>query len=356
MDNVLCPHCGQAVLCNPQLVGQALACPSCQGQFTMPAAVAKPAASIPAKPAGIPVMPPLPPPVIRTSQPDSPPAFVTAPPKPPVTTKRPALDQKTLLIAGIAATALLLVGAGLVVVINWPPDESGEVAAGGQRTGSQGNEPLDSSEPLPPLDQLIGRKFPADHPDAEARIAEARQRSISIMQGGGEVQIGDISVSDNPARDYGGFQFGMITEKDGTIFLVTGGGKEPLQIPRSFASHKSIVQNFLERHHGAAAIRFEQLTDEPYYLARLKPDQEPRPGSTPETEHGRSREEIQRTLDLVAAETEIRYSIGKLERIGTVVRAVYRIGPTQSEEEFLVLNGKVVFRFPSSRSVSVGGD
>jgi hypothetical protein len=58
---------------------------------------------------------------------------------------------------------------------------------------------------------------------------------------------------------------------------------------------------------------------------------------------------------------ETKRSISKLERIGTVVRAVYRLqgrtsAAVRSEEEFLVLNGRVVHRFASSRSVIVGGD
>jgi hypothetical protein len=350
MDNVLCPHCGQAVLCNPQLAAQVVACPGCQGHFTMPATALPPT-----------VTTSLPPPVIRTSHSEPPPRIVTAPPKQPhATVKRPRQDQRTLLVAGIAAAVLLLVGIGLVVVINWPPGESGAVAADGDRrsrgdlTGGHENELLDPSRPLPPLDQLIGRSFPADHPDAEARIAEASERKISVMQGGGKVQLGDVSVADIPTGDYPGFQFGMITEKDGRILLTTNDGKEPLQIPRSFASHRSIVQRFLEQHHGAA-IRIEQLTDQPYYLARLKSDQEQRPGATPETHHGRSREKIQANLDQLA-ELGIRYSISKLERIGTVVRAVHRVGPAQTDEEFLVVNNKVVLHFGSIVSVITGGD
>jgi hypothetical protein len=338
MDNVLCPHCGQAVLCDPQLAGRTIACPGCQGQFTMSAAPAHPVASVPA-------MPPLPPPVIRTSQPDlAPPVFVTAPPKQPhAAAKRPAQGSKTLLIAGIAAAALLLVGIGLVVVINWPTGESG-----GQATAS-----IDPSRPLPPLDQLIGRSFPADHPDAAARIAEGQQRKISIMQGGGEVQIGDVSVSDNPISDYGGFTFGIITEKDGTLLLTTDRGEEPLQFPNSYTSHKSIVQKFLERHHGAANIRIEQLIDQPYYLARLRAGDRP----IQDIVHGRSRDELQAKIDAGDEGNEgDGRAIRKIERVGTIVRAVYRLGSVNSDEEFLVLNDQVVTRFASSRGVSLGGD
>ena len=360
MDNVLCPHCGQAVLGDPQFAGRVIACPGCRGQFTMPVPAVLPAPAQPA--ARIPAPPPVtaPPPVIRTSQPDSPPVIVTCTPKPRQTAaKRPAVDQKTLLIAGIAAAALLLMGLGLVVVINWPPGDSGEVAASaanGQR-GGQENELLDRSRPLPPLDQLIGRPFPADHPDAEARIAEAERRKISIMQGGGEVQLGDVSVgnvsvADIPTGDYPGFQFGMITEKDGRIILTTNDGKEPLQIPRSFASHKSIVQKFLEQHHGAA-IRIEQLTEKPYYLARLTARGKP----TTNILRGRTREELEAQLaEVDELDPAAQYAIGKLERIGTVVRAVHRVGPVQSDEEFLVVNNKVVRHFGSTVSVITGGD
>jgi hypothetical protein len=334
MDNVLCPHCGQAVLCDPQHAGREIGCPGCQGQFTMP--TAPPAVT----------RVPLPPPVIRPSQPDlPPPVLVTAPPKlPRAAAKRPAHDGTKLLLAGIAAIALLLVGFGLVVVINWPPDESG-----GQATVS-----MDRSRPLPPLDQLIGRPFPADHPDAEARIAEAQQRKISIIQGGGEVRLGDVSVSDDPIGDYGGFTFGIIMEKeDETLLLTTDRAEEPLQFPRSFSTHKSVVQKFLEQHHGAANIRIEQLIDQPYYLARLRTGDRP----IRDFVHGRSRNELQAKIYAGdEANDGDRRAIHKIERVGTVVRAVYRLGSVNSEEEFLVLNGKVVYRFASSRSASLGGD
>lgn len=41
MSQAQCPHCGAAVLCDPNLAGHQVACPTCNGMFVMPAPVAQ---------------------------------------------------------------------------------------------------------------------------------------------------------------------------------------------------------------------------------------------------------------------------------------------------------------------------
>jgi hypothetical protein len=203
---------------------------------------------------------------------------------------------------------------------------------------------------------LIGRPFPADHPDAQARIAEAQRRKISIAQGGNEVRLGDVDVTNDPASDYGGFVFGISRDTDKPPMLTTARGEEPLRIPRSFRSDQATVRQFLERHHGAANVQFEQWSEEPYYLAHLNNGQR----EDVHFNHGRSRTEIERDLDSLNDGLEEPFTIGRLERIGSVVRVVYRLqqqgGGVDSDEEFLVLNDQVVNRLTSSRGTTLGRD
>jgi hypothetical protein len=338
MDHVLCPHCGQAIHADSQLADRAFACPSCRGQFTVFAAE------------------PVPPPVV-----------VSPLPLPPPTPRRrpPPKDNTVLIIAGVAVAIVLLLGIGIAVytAITRTRDSSGASVAdsrpgsGRRPAGGNRSQSLDPSRPLPPLDQLIGRPFPADHPDAEARIAEAGSRKTSVIQSGNEVRIGDVHVSDNPIGEYGGFAFGINQDREGQPIVTTSSGEEPLRIPRSFGADKGIVERFLKQHHGAANVRIEQLAEDPYYLADLAAD----PPTTQRIIHdGRSREEIQKHIDKLSEVQPLKLSIGKLQRIGTVVRAVYRLqgrgSGMRSEEEFLVLNGKVVYRFGSSRSASLGNE
>jgi hypothetical protein len=337
MSFVSCPHCGQVIEGDPQLAGRVVACPSCPHQFTMPAESS----------------PILAPPVVSLS----------APPR-GAPRRQPPPDYTPRLVAwGITLAIVLVAGVGLIIALamnsanrdsHAPEAAIGKGSAGNRPTSpagatAGGSELPSDSGRLPELGQLIGRTFSANHPDAEARIAEAKRRNISVLQSGDKVRIGDVKVSNNPISDFGGFVFGIGQHPDGTVTLTTSGGDEPLRTTNSPASDRRAVEQFLQRHHGAANVKIEQLTDEPYYLARLANLQQKELRGI---EHGRSSQEIQRKLDLTSQRSDASpVSIRKLERIGSVVRVVYRLaGTTRSDEEFLVLNGKVVYRFRSGRS------
>ncbi len=343
MYNVACPLCGQTVQGNPQLAGHVVTCPGCQQQFEMPGYNPHPQFSQP-----------LADPFQNQRKPSS-------------------FDFKTIIIAaGITCAVLLLAATGVAVAIalgTSGSDSDNSVAAGGggwlggkQSSDDGGSSAakqqdlFDHSQPLPELDELIGRPFSATHPDAEARMAEAEQRGITRIRSGDRARIGDIEVTNDPIADYGGFVFGLSQDnrdgKDGQLMLVTDSGTEPLRVPRSFSGDKTAVEQFLKRHHGAANVKIERVTEQPYYLAHLAVQSAPelRP-----IRHGRSRQEIQQELD---DENDLsdgdRLSIRKLERVGSVIQVVYRLhngtNEVRSDEAFLVLNGKVVYRYHSDRS------
>ena len=347
MTMVSCPHCGQAVEGDPQLAGRVVACPGCQGHFTMPAA----SSPLPAPPV---VLPPA--------------------PQGGATRRQPPPDFTPRLVTwGITLAIVLVAGVGLIIALAMNSanrDSHALEAAIGK--GSAGNRPTSpagataggsdqlagDSGRLPELDQLIGRTFSARHPDAEARIAEAERHKISVIQSGDQVRVGDVHVSDNPVSEHGGFRFGFKTKEDGTLMLLTASGEEPLRRPSSFAADQAAVREFLKRHRGAANLKIEQLTQQPYYLAQVAAEGGQKFRSSPI--HGRSRQEIQKRLDLISESLNADLSIEKLERIGSVVRSVYRFeertNPVRCDEEFLVLNGKVVNRLGGSREATLFED
>ena len=337
MTMASCPHCGQAIKGDLQLAGRVVACPSCQRQFTMPAE--------PLPLAGPPVV--LPPAPQRGGS-----------------RRQPPPDYTPRIVAwGITVAIVLVAGIGLIIALAMnsasrgphAPQASGKDSAGSRQSSppgsSAGSQSPGDSERLPKLDQLIGRSFSANHPDAEARMAEAKRRKVSVIQSGDKVHIGDVVVSNNPASEYGGFGFGFIHKPDGTLMLTTSSGQEPLRRSGSFASDQAAVREFLKRHHGAASVKIEKLSEQPYYLGHVVD----KSGNKLSGVHdGRSREEILKPLDTLSEITDAGpFTITRLERIGTVVRAVWRLqgkpNAFRSDDEFLVLNGRVVQRFRSDR-------
>jgi len=339
MSIVSCPHCGQPIKGDLQLAGRVVACPGCQRRFTMPVAQL-----------------PLP----------SPPVVIPPAPLRSVSRRQPPPEYKSRIIAWAITLAIVLVaGVGLIIALavnSANRDGQATKAAVGKRsagsTGGGSERPLSDSEQLPEFNQLVGRPFSAKHPDAEARMAEAKRRGLSVIQSSKQVTISDAQVANNTGSEIGGFQYGLKMDKDGTLMLTTASGQEPLRPPGSVAADQAAVREFLKRHHGADNLKIEQLTPQPYYVAHIAAEGGKKLNSS--LFYGRTREEIQKNVDEAAEAINAGLSIEKLERIGSVVRSVYRFDArtysVRSNDEFLVLNGKVVTRFRSEINTMPLGD
>jgi hypothetical protein len=307
MSIVSCPHCGQAIEGDPQLAGRVVACPGCQRQFTMPA-----------EPLPLPAPPVVLPPAPQRSGPR----------------RQPPPDYTPRIVAwGITVAIVLVVGIGLIIALamnSGSRDGHANKAVGNGSAGSTSG-------------------------GSDARTADAKRRGVSVIQSGNQVTIGDAQVANNPVSELAG---GLKMDKDGTLMVITASGQEPLRPPGSVAADQAAVRELLKRQHGAHNLKIEQLTPQPYCVAHIGGEGGKKLRSS--LFCGRTREEIQNDVDETAKVIKAGLSIEKLERIGSVVRSVYRYDArtcsVRSSDEFLVLNGKVVTRFSSEIQTMPLGD
>jgi hypothetical protein len=276
--------------------------------------------------------------------------------------RQPPPDYTPRIVAwGITVAIVLVVGIGLIIALamnSGSRDGHANKAVGNGSAGSTSggsDRPPSDSQRLPEFNPLTGRPFSAKHPDGEARTADAKRRGVSVIQSGNQVTIGDAQVANNPVSELAG---GLKMDKDGTLMVITASGQEPLRPPGSVAADQAAVREFLKRQHGAHNLKIEQLTPQPYCVAHIGGEGGKKLRSS--LFCGRTREEIQKDVDETAKVIKAGLSIEKLERIGSVVRSVYRYDArtcsVRSSDEFLVLNGKVVTRFSSDINTMPLGD